>query len=310
MDNLTHTLIGVAVAESGLSRKFGRGATWVLAITSNLPDVDAILILFGTQESFLYRRMFTHSILGVLIISLVVSFLFKLWIKNIETSVLFSLSLLGMSLHVFCDLINSYGVVLLYPFSRTRFEFGTMFIIDLTLWGLLLFPVVGLLLFPPLRRIQKFRERCWRISASGVAAYIALSFFARAEAWQILKKQMLNDKISPSFSAVFPEALGLHRFRGVIKSGSTYDLYQLNLLKHSAVFVQSYATFENVPEVMKIRQSERAQKLEWFFKAPVWQKDPQNPGAWEVFDLRFVSTVLKGKNPFFTFKFNGSDEKN
>ena len=40
MDNLTHTLAGVAMARAGLADRWGRGTTLVMAIASNLPDVD------------------------------------------------------------------------------------------------------------------------------------------------------------------------------------------------------------------------------------------------------------------------------
>ena len=62
MDNLTHTLLGVGMANAGLSRRFGRGALVTLFLSSNLPDIDGIWAMWrGGGDAFLSRRALTHS---------------------------------------------------------------------------------------------------------------------------------------------------------------------------------------------------------------------------------------------------------
>lgn len=71
MDSLTHTLAGLAMAEAGLARKYGPGAAFVLVLASNLPDIDALWVraYVADGEGFLHRRMLTHSLFGLPLIS-------------------------------------------------------------------------------------------------------------------------------------------------------------------------------------------------------------------------------------------------
>jgi len=122
MDNLTHTLLGVTMANAGLKQRFGRGTVVVMALASNLPDVDLLWSLLGGGDGMMGRRMFTHSIAGIPVLAVAAASIFRLRYKNISWRALFGLSLLAMAVHVFFDLVNSYGVVALYPFSLARFE--------------------------------------------------------------------------------------------------------------------------------------------------------------------------------------------
>ena len=60
MDNICHTLVGVALGEAGLKRttRFGTAA---LVIASNLPDVDGLGFATNTP-SVSFRRGGTHGI--------------------------------------------------------------------------------------------------------------------------------------------------------------------------------------------------------------------------------------------------------
>jgi inner membrane protein len=58
MDNLAHTLAGAALGEAGLKQKTGL-AMAALMIAANLPDIDALGLLFG--ENLAWRRGWTHG---------------------------------------------------------------------------------------------------------------------------------------------------------------------------------------------------------------------------------------------------------
>jgi len=133
MDNLTHTLLGVGLANAGLKNRFGKGTLLFMAVASNLPDLDVFWAKFMGGPSFLHRRMLTHSVLGIPLLALAAAFLFHLKYKHISVRHFFGMGLLAIGVHVFYDLANSYGVVLLYPFSKMRFELAWVFIIDLVL---------------------------------------------------------------------------------------------------------------------------------------------------------------------------------
>jgi inner membrane protein len=301
MDNLTHTLVGLAMGEAGLRRKLGRGTTLILAVASNLPDLDAIWALFSRGEALLFRRMFTHSIFGIPIIAAVAAFLFHLLYKHISWRAFFGLCLLGMGVHVFFDLINSYGVVLLYPLSLKRFELAWVFIIDLILWGILVFPFLISTLW------KHWLEKLARISLILTFTYVALCCLGRFQAATILHQIVVKEGLTPNFLYVFPEALGPHRFRGVIREGDEYQMYIIYLLSGRYELKERFHTEENASEVQAIRLRKEVRRLEWFFKAPVWRRVSEN--VFEVFDLRFKSIVLPWRKAPFAFRFSYADMK-
>jgi inner membrane protein len=296
MDNLTHTLVGLAMGEAGLRRKLGRGTTLTLAVASNLPDLDAVLAFFSGGEALLFRRMFTHSVFGIPIIAALAAFLFHLLYKHISWRALFGLCLLGMGVHVFFDLINSYGVVLLYPLSLKRFELAWVFIIDLILWGILVLPFLISMLW------KHWLEKLTRIALMLMFTYVAFCGLARFQATRILNQIAVKEGLTPNFVYVFPEALGPHRFRGVVREGEEYQMYMIYILSGRYGLKERFHTEENSSEAQVIRLRKEVRRLEWFFKAPVWKKVSEK-GVFEVFDLRFKSLVLEWRKVPFGFRF-------
>lgn len=247
--------------------------------------------------------MLTHSIVGVPLLAAAATFLFRLRYKELSWKTIFGLSLLGMGLHIVFDLLNSYGVSLLYPLSDRRFEWSVMFIIDLTMWSLLLSPFL-------LSRIKSRwtgLEHLSRLSLAGVAIYILLCVGGEIRGERMLEKTAKENNLKPSFSYVFPEVFGPQRFRGVLKQGNEYTLYLLHVWKGIAEPRGVLLTDEDSSEVKSVRAIPLAQTLEWFYKAPVWKVAQASGGGKEVevYDLRFRSFVLPPRlGPFF-FRFKG-----
>jgi inner membrane protein len=118
-------------------------ATLILA--ANLPDVDALGLLFG--ENLAWRRGWTHGPIAMLILPpLLVGamVLFDRWQARRETRPagrlpvhvgwLFALTYIGWASHPLLDLMNTYGIRLLMPLSERWFYGDTLFIIDVWLW--------------------------------------------------------------------------------------------------------------------------------------------------------------------------------
>jgi inner membrane protein len=147
MDNLAHTLAGLAMAEAGLRRKTALGAT-TLAIAANLPDIDALIYLVGDGiDALAFRRGWTHGVLAMVVLPLVLAAgmraVGRLRRSRSDASTmswrwLIILAALGVWSHPLLDLLNTYGVRLLMPFSDRWFYGDTLFIIDPWLWLTLL----------------------------------------------------------------------------------------------------------------------------------------------------------------------------
>ena len=142
MDNVCHTLVGAALAESGLKRQ-SRLATATLLVAANLPDID-VGVFLTSVPSVAFRRGWTHGVLAqALLPPLLV--LVMMWLARRRTGPpepvrpgwLLLLAYLGVFSHVGLDWLNNYGVRLLMPVSARWFYGDTLFIVDPWMWLML-----------------------------------------------------------------------------------------------------------------------------------------------------------------------------
>jgi inner membrane protein len=141
MDNLCHTLVGAAFGEAGLKRQT-RFGTATLMIAANLPDVD-VLVFATNLPSVAFRRGWTHGVLAQVLLPVFLTGIMMGADRVLRTSTdvqparprgLLLLSYVGVLSHVALDLLNTYGVRLLMPFSNRWFYGDSVFIIDPWLW--------------------------------------------------------------------------------------------------------------------------------------------------------------------------------
>jgi inner membrane protein len=145
MDNLTHTLLGAALAEAGLRRKSAL-ATATLLIGANLPDVDGVLYWIARPDSaYGFRRGWTHGVLAVALWPFVLTALLLAWDRWVRrrrhpeappaaAGTLLWLAALAVATHPLLDWLNTYGVRWLMPFSRRWFYGDVLFIVDPWVW--------------------------------------------------------------------------------------------------------------------------------------------------------------------------------
>lgn len=146
MDNVTHTLVGAALAETGLKR-WTPFATPTLLIAANFPDIDIIVGLFGSLTYLEHHRGITHAIVGIPILSLLLAgLIYAIAVQRQRRhpeqtrprfGPLLGLSLLSMSTHPLLDFTNSYGWRPFLPWDRTWFYGDIDFVMDPWLWAVL-----------------------------------------------------------------------------------------------------------------------------------------------------------------------------
>lgn len=141
MDNLTHTLAGAALARAGLGRVSPR-ATATLIIASNLPDADSISGFWGQLYYLEHHRGITHSLVGIVLQALFLGGVLSIARRDdgerpVRPLVLMGLSTAALTLHLFMDYTNSYGLRLFLPWDGTWIYGDWVFIIDPWIWLLL-----------------------------------------------------------------------------------------------------------------------------------------------------------------------------
>jgi inner membrane protein len=182
VDNVTHTLAGLAIAHAALYLRAGRtpsGATRPLqlatlltsALANNAPDLDFLYVGItpGKLGYLLHHRGHTHTLLAaapLALLSLGAGVLLARLLgqrpSRAELRFLLGVALLGGVLHVAADFLNNYGVHPFWPLDNRWFYGDAVFIIEpwlmLTLAGiclgastrnlarsLLVLPIAGLL---------------------------------------------------------------------------------------------------------------------------------------------------------------------
>ena len=147
MDNLSHSLAGAALGYAGLKKKTGLGLL-TLIVAANIPDVDAVAMLI--DKHLVWRRGWTHGPLALLLFPPLVAAAvlgFDRWQMRrgtrpgdrlpVRFGPLLLLAYIGAVSHPVLDILNTYGLRFLMPFSDRWFYGDSVFIIDLWLWTVL-----------------------------------------------------------------------------------------------------------------------------------------------------------------------------
>jgi inner membrane protein len=147
MDPICHTMVGAALASTGLERKtrFGR-ATLILG--ANLPDVDVISYAWGETAALGFRRGITHGVLALIILPFLLAGAMMLVGRlsrrgrgpaaaSADFKWLLALSAISILSHPTLDFLNVYGVRWLMPFDDTWFYGDVLYIADPWMWSIL-----------------------------------------------------------------------------------------------------------------------------------------------------------------------------
>lgn len=143
MDPLAHTLVGASLAELSLKQRSAM-AVPTLVLGANAPDIDALTILMGGDLSLGFRRGWTHGVLAMMLLPVIMTGLMLL-IERIaarcrgrppraRAGPLLGLSYIAVLTHPALDWLNTYGIRLLMPFDNTWFYGDALFIVDPWIW--------------------------------------------------------------------------------------------------------------------------------------------------------------------------------
>ena len=177
MDNLTHSLVGLAAAKAGLER-VSPYATLVCVLAANVPDADVVTLAGGSLTYLKHHRGITHSIVGTLVLGLALPLLFVA-AERLVTRVrgvapgarlrgLMLASLLVTASHPLLDWTNSYGLRPFLPWSGRWYYGDLVFVIDPWIWLAL-----GGACFLLTARTA-WRVALWALAGLGAAAAVVL----------------------------------------------------------------------------------------------------------------------------------------
>ncbi len=238
MDNVTHTLVGAALGQAGLKRCTALGMA-TLMIGANLPDVDGITYWTG-GDAIDIRRGWTHGILAILVLPLVLTGLvlgWDRWLRRrrrhdstgeppapVRPRQLLLLAFLAVLTHPFLDWLNTYGVRWLMPFRDVWYHGDAWFIVDPWVWLVLGLGVALPAWFRRGGRRAAGAEYPARIALALVAAYALVMLGASFEGRRIVTRALAAQGAQPTSVMVSPTFGDPLRWDVVVWQGTSYRL--------------------------------------------------------------------------------------
>jgi inner membrane protein len=297
MDNITHSLTGLAIARTGLNR-FSPHATLLMILAANVSDIDIIAATKGALPYLEAHRGYSHSILCLPVMALLpvlaVAAIFRTRLPWLRA---WLLSCIGVASHLLIDWTNSYGVRLLLPLSSRWFYLDLNSLYDAYIMAVLAFAAVW-----PLFARMVSKEIGARSPAGRGMAVFALAFFVlfdcgkaamHARAVAQLNSRLYDD-VPPLQTAALPDSFNPLRWTGVVETNADYRLVvvdpigQLDVEDSTKFYKPSItATLE------RVKGTEAFRYFLYFARFPAWSVQPvvMDDGTQgkrvELTDLRF-----------------------
>lgn len=289
MDPVTHITSGLIAAQA-VRPRFPAGR-WLLvfgAAVAWLPDIDNLASSLGSEAYIRLHRGFTHSFVGAAILALVCAALVRWRKKDVPFGplLLFALGLVG--LHLFLDVITTYGTQLLLPFSDARLGLPAVYIVDPFFTGSLLVVLLLSFLIPRQRAMYALFGLVWIVlyplTDLGLQHAVAEAYQAKLTAAGVR-----------ATVAVQPDALAPVHWKVVVDDGTTYRMAGVDLLFRGDTLPERIW-----PKADRAMLAELGGKVpffatwNWFAVFPAIIDDMPTPDGGRVLtfaDLRFLTTT-------------------
>jgi inner membrane protein len=303
LDNLTHTLTGLALSQAGLNRKT-RFATLALVVGANLPDVDLLTRLAGAATYLKYHRGIAHSLLGVVVLGGLLAGTIhhfgrkaapKRSAPPLNGRWLLALCLLATCSNLLLDFTNPYGVRPFLPFSGRWYAWDIMFILD----PLLLALMAGGLGVSLLLRLISEEVGARRPAFRGGAVFALCSLvllcgirdFAHRRALGMLDSHTYAQE-NPRRVGAFPTPLNPFEWIGVVETDAAFHVLAANAL-HDDVDAERTRVFhkaESSPALDAAMKTRTAARFLDFARFP-WAQVLGTDDGFQVTlqDLRYAS---------------------
>ena len=304
MEPVTHALASIALGRAGLN-KVTRMATPMLLVSGLVADVDWVSRLGGASAFLHGHRTATHSLLGTAVLSVAVTLVFVFAGRKYPQFVTRTLPALlvcavGAVAHLLLDLLNGYGVKLMWPFSAKWYGWDLADSVDA--W-IIFFLLAGLLL-PELFRLvleeigskpkRGGRQRGAIVGLLLVALFVAGRAVAHQRAVALLDSREYRSQ-APLVVAAFPRPSNPLVWSGVVETDNA--LVNVDVpLSAGAVFDPDAAAVHFKPQeslaLSNAGNSATAIEFLGYARFPLAHVEPEGDGYQvRLRDMRFASEL-------------------
>jgi inner membrane protein len=295
LDNLTHSLVGLALSRAGLNRLTPQ-ATAILLLAANAPDIDVVSAAGGSLNYLHYHRHLTHSLVMAPVMALLPLLIVRLATrKPIAWPNAYLVSLIGVASHLALDLTNVYGIRLLLPFSARWLRLDLTSIVDPWILTALLLSLIA----PALSRLVAGEigapSRPGRTAALLALAFALLYNGARAVIHQralVILDSRIYLGSPPLRTAAFPDTFNPFAWRGLVEGPRFYAVFDLNVGKpFDPTTGPFFYRAEDSAALRRAAETQPFQIFGGFAQYPIWTitpvSDPPNGVRVQLSDMRF-----------------------
>ena len=218
-----------------------------MTLAAEAPDLDVFGGVRGRVFAFAHHRGFTHSFLGLILVSLVVvGFMYMVWrIRGRKTNdadlrprwgLLFVFAYIAGLSHILLDYTNNYGVRPFWPFSERWFSWDIVYILEPALLIALILgltvPSLAGLINEEIGARQKGPKGRW--GAIVALVVVVLTWLVRdyehRRAVNALRARTYN-QADPIRVAAYPNMLNPFSWRGAVETRDFFALADVDSLK-------------------------------------------------------------------------------
>jgi len=305
MDNVSHSLMGLALSRAGLNRITPRAAI-LLLLSANVPDCD-IAALAKSQLAYLeVHRGATHALLFVPILALgcvlLVALLFR---QKLPWFQAWLVCCIGVLSHLLLDWTNNYGIRLMIPFSMQWFHLDLNSLTD----GPILAALALAAIWPWLSglvggEIGEAKKSTGQGIAIAVLLFCVVYEIGRYNLHDRAVTQMesrIYSGAAPIEVAALPTLMNPFRWRGIVTTKSAFLQYDLNTL--GQLNTESADRFFKIPTseaIANVSQTPEFSCFRYFARFPVWSIQPValNDGVGKRIELTDLRFGAPGKGDF------------
>jgi inner membrane protein len=310
LEPITHFLTGAVLGRSGFNRKTAL-ATATMTLAAEAPDLDIFWRFKGPVYYFAHHRGFTHSFLGLLLMSaLTIAVVYLVWLlRGRKTNIpdlpprwgrLFLLAYIAGLSHILLDFTNNYGVRPFWPLSEKSYSWDIVFIVEPALY---VFLIVGLVLpaiFPRRQRLPRGQVAAVVALLCVAVLYVVRDYEHRAAVHMVRAVEFENKSLpqKPVRASVYPYPWSITHWYTVAEMpgffASTDVDSRTGLLNHD--LIEYYPKPPETPITRVAKQSYLGRVyLEWAQYPLVTEATSGQNTSVHFKDLRFAYPQFRGR---------------
>src|SRR5579864_3949015 len=288
MDNITHSLVGLMLARTGLEKTTPHG-TAMMVLAANAPDIDGIF-WFDRLRYMEYHRGYPHALPFVPLVALLPMLLVRAkfsWRSYLAAAA-------GVLSHPLIDWTNPFGTRLLLPFTNHRYRLDLNNLVDVWVWALLFGAVAATALSRLVSaeiggRKASGARRGWACAALlAILVYMGGRIIAHHRAVNVLESRLYEGEVARSIAAL-PTGSNPLVWRGVVQGAGFAIIVPVDLTgEFDPAAGRVYRQAPPGPAIEAALRTRPFQVFSQFSQMPFWRVTPVEDGVEvRLSDLRF-----------------------